>query len=111
MKKFLIFLITAYAAALLFEVNSNFFFDGTLFQKSNWAIFFLLWYGGLYTITFLLFHKQPLWVPIIAWVIIGPFVEAFVFNRLNIFIDPIIYGIMGFVPFWIYHRYLKDHKF
>jgi len=110
MKKFLIFLATAYAVALLFEANANFFFDGTLFQRSNWAIFFLVWYGGLYSITFLFFRKQRLWMPVIAWMIIGPFVEVFVFNQPNIIIDAIVYGIMGFIPFWVNH-YLKGHKF
>ena len=107
MKKYFSFLGASYTTAFLFELNANLFFDGTLFQAKNWPIFFLIWYGTWYSIFFSLFRKRPLWVPVIAGAILGPIVEVVVFKRLNIIIDPIVYAIMFFVPFWLYQKRIQ----
>ena len=106
MKKYLLFMLVSYIVAFLFELNANLFFDGKLFESQNWPIFFLIWYGLIYSITFLLFHKKSLGFPVITWIVMGPIVELLIFHRLNLIVDPIIYAIMFFIPFWIYHKFI-----
>jgi len=61
---------------------------------------------SIYSATFLIFHKKSLWQPVLAWAILGPVVEYFIFHRLNLLIGSIIYAVMFLVPFWIYHKYI-----
>ena len=107
MKQYLCFLLASYVTASLFELNANFFFDGALFQSQYWHIFFVIWYGSLYSVVFLLLHKRPLWIAVLVGAILGLIVETFVFHRVNLIVDPIIYAIMFFIPFWIYHKFIK----
>lgn len=105
-KRYLAFLAVSYVTALVFETIANTIGDGTLFQNAWWPLFFLGWYGLIYSATFLVFNKRPWWQPVLAWAILGPIIEYFIFHRLNIIVDPIIYAIMFLVPFWIYHKYI-----
>nr|MDO8081031.1 hypothetical protein [Candidatus Freyarchaeota archaeon] len=106
MKGYLAFLAVSYVTALVFETIANTIGDGTLFQNTWWPLFFLGWYGLIYSATFLIFYKRALWQPVLVWAILGPVVEYFIFLRLNIIVDSIIYALMFFVPFWIYHKYI-----
>jgi hypothetical protein len=109
-KKYFYFLIVSYATALFFEFIANTYADGRLFQLPLWPIGFLVWYGLIYSITFIICRKRPLWVPVLIWAILGPLAEILVFHRFNIIVDPIIYGVMFFVPFWVHHTFIaKEH--
>lgn len=105
-KGYLAFLAVSYSVAFVFELLANTIGDGKLFENAGWPLVFLGWYGLIYSATFLVFHKRAWWQPVLAWAILGPVVEFFIFQRLNIIIDPIIYAVMFFVPFWIYHKYI-----
>lgn len=107
MKKYFSFIIFSYLTALIFETIANTIGDGKLFQSHNAIVFFLIWYGVLYTILYLIFRNSRIWIPTITLAIIGPIAEIFVFHRLNIIVDPIIYAIMGFIPFYLYNRFVK----
>lgn len=102
--RYLPFLLISYLVALFFEVIANTVGDGKLFQNKAWPVFFLLWYGALYSVAFFICRKRSLWWPVLLLAIFGPIVEVLVFRRLNIIVDPIIYGLMGFLPFWITKR-------
>ncbi len=108
MEKYLYFLLASYFVAFLFELNANIFFDGKLFESQTWPIFFLAWYGLIYSASFFAFRRKPIWVPVLAWIFLGPMAEALVFHRLNWAVDPIIYGLMFFVPFWVYHKHIES---
>lgn len=109
-RKYFYFLFISYLVAFLFETLANTIGDGKLFQAPNWLIFFLIWYGTIYTLTYLVFRKRPLWQVVLTWAILGPILEIIVFKRFNPIIDPIIYGLMFLFPFWIYKKYLKASK-
>ena len=109
MKKYLYFLLISYGVAFLFELNANLFFDGKLFESQGWPIFFLIWYGLLYSVTFLFFRKSSVLIPAVIWALLGPLVETLVFHRLNLIVDPIVYAIMFSLPFWIYRKYIAKN--
>ena len=106
MRRYLYFLFISYCVAFLFELNANINFDGKLFKTPGWPIGFFIWYGLFYSLIFFMFKNKPLWVPAAAGAILGTTAEAFLFGRLNIIVDPIIYGIMFYIPFWCYHKYI-----
>ncbi|MBN2517479.1 MAG: hypothetical protein JXB14_01400 [Candidatus Altiarchaeota archaeon] len=106
MRNYPYFLLVSYLTALLFETIANTIGDGKLFQQEGWPIFFLVWYGALYSPVFLVLNKKPLWMPVLAGAIIGPVVEVVFFQRLNPLVDPLVYAVMFLVPFWVHHRYL-----
>ena len=103
-KKYLQYLMVSYIVAILFEMNANFFFDGKLFQQPLWLIGFVVWYGFFYSVMFFLFRNRKLLEPVIAGAILGTIAEYFIFNRIHIIVDPIIYAIMFFIPFKIYYK-------
>lgn len=105
MKKYFYFIVFSYFTAFIFEFIANTIGDGRLFRSHLWPLFFLIWYGSIYSVTFLLFSKKSLWFPVVTWMILGPVAEAVIFHRLNIVIDPIIYGLMFFIPFLAYKKY------
>jgi len=109
-KQYLQYLIISYTVAILFEINANFFFDGKLFQQPLWGIGFIIWYGFIYSIMFIIFKNKKLIQPVVTGAIFGTIAEYFIFNRLHIIFDPIIYAIMFFIPFWIYHKHIKKNK-
>jgi hypothetical protein len=107
MKKYFSFIFFSYLTAFVFEFIANTVGDGKLFQNQNAVIFFVLWYGSLYTIFYVIFKNSKIWLPVVTLAIVGPFAEIFIFHRLNIIVDPIIYAIMGFIPFYLYNRFVK----
>jgi len=107
MKKYLKFLAVSYVVAILFEMNANFFFDGALFQQPNWVIGFFIWYGFFYSVMFFIFRNRRLSLTIITGAILGTLAEYFLFHRIHLIADPIIYAIMFWIPFKVYHKYIK----
>ena len=106
-RQYFFFLLISYLIAFLFETLANTIGDGKLFQSPNWIVFFLFWYGTIYSLTYLGFKSRPLWQVVITWAILGPVLEIIVFQRFNPIIDPVIYGVMFFIPFWIHQKYIK----
>ncbi len=100
MKKYFTYLVFSYITALIFETIANTIGDGQLFKSPNAVVFFLVWYGLLYTVLYLICRGRPLLVPVIVLAILGSVAEIIVFKRSNLIVDPIIYAIMGFLPFW-----------
>ena len=107
MKKYLSYLMISYIVAIIFEMNANFFFDGTLFQVPLWPIVFFVWYGLLYSVMYFIFKNRPLTVTVISGSIVGVIVEITIFHRFHI-IDFVIYAIMFLIPFWTYKKYLRN---
>ena len=99
MRKFVLFLFCAYVTALFFELiahvldPANKTFDNLIVG----VIFFIFWYGFIYSLTFVVLKKQEAWVAGIIWAILGTLLELVLFKRLNIIVDPIVYFIM-FIP-------------
>jgi len=109
MKNYLKFLLVSYPTALLFEFIANTIGDGKLFKNPGWLIFFVLWYGFMYTVLYLFFKQRVLWQGVTFFVIFGNIVEIFVFHRSNLVIDSIIYALMGFVPLWLNKRLITQY--
>lgn len=101
MKKYLKFLVVAYIAAAFFEFIANTIGDGKLLQNPAWPIIFLIWYGIIYSILFL-FRNKSLRTGVIFFALFGTIIEIVIFKRSNLVVDPIIYGLMAYVPlkFW-----------
>lgn len=108
MKSYSYFIVVSYGVALFFEFIANSVGDGRLFQLPHWYAIFFVWYGLLYSMAFLVLRKRALWFIVIVGAIVGPSLEKFIFHRLNIVVDPLIYAMMFFIPFWLYK--IKLHK-
>ena len=93
-----VFLLVSLVVALAFEVLANTVGDGRLFESRAWPLFFVVWYGTLYSLTYLTCRNLPWWVPVIPWAVLGPVLELVVFRRLNPVVDPVIYALMILVP-------------
>jgi len=104
MKNYLKFLLVSYLTALLFEFIANTIGDGKLFKNSGWPVFFILWYGFMYTVLYLFFRNRTFWQGVIFFAIFGNIVEILVFHRSNLIVDSIIYALMGFMPLWLQKR-------
>ncbi len=100
MKKYFTYLVFSYITALIFETIANTIGDGQLFKSANAVVFFLVWYGLLYTFLYVVCRGRSLWVPVVVLAIVGSIAEIVVFHRSNLIVDPIIYAIMGLLPFW-----------
>ena len=98
MKKYLIFLALSYPIALCFEILANTIGDGRLFQNPHWPIYFVLWYGLLYSVLFFIFIKTAAVPASLSFAVIGIVVEIVVFKRSNLIIDPIVYFFMALIP-------------
>jgi hypothetical protein len=104
MKNYFKFLLVSYLVALLFESLANTIGDGKLFQNLGWPIFFVFWYGFMYSILYLFFRNKKLWQGVVFFALLGNLVEVLVFHRSNLFIDSIIYALMGLLPLWFLKR-------
>jgi hypothetical protein len=102
--RFAAFMLVSYVAALAFELVASTVGDGRLFEAPAWPAFFLAWYGALYALTYLACRRRPLWVPVLAWAILGPVIEILVFRRLDPVVDPAMYAAMSLVP-WLTDRW------
>ncbi len=59
MKKFFYFLLVSLLSALVFESIPTIIFPSKTFSSALWLIPFVLWYGLLFSISFLIFRKKP----------------------------------------------------
>ncbi len=90
--------------ALLFETIANVFFDGQLFKQANAVSFFVVWYSFLYSFLYFISKKLSTHVSVIIFAVIGTLAEIFIFHRLNIIVDPIVYSLMAFIPISLYKK-------
>ncbi len=97
-KELLKFLGVSYVTALVFEMLANVIGDGKLFTHADRIVFFFVWYGILDTALFFVFRFTNLWVAAVFFALLGVALEMAVFNRSNIVVDPIVYGLMAFIP-------------
>lgn len=104
-KGFLLFLAVSYIIAFLFESLAFLTGDGGMYRSLVGIVVFLLWYGLLYSLTFIIFRKKPLWMVSLTWFILGPIMEILVFGRVH-WIDSVIYAIMFLIPMWVYKNKL-----
>jgi len=97
------FVAIGLATAFGFEVLASAVDPKNLtFKNPAWPIFVVVWYGLLYSISYATMRMRPVWVPAVVWGVVGTLLEAIIFKRLNIVVDPIIYGIMFAIPHAIY---------
>jgi hypothetical protein len=113
LKSYLKFLLASYPVAFAFEFTADKMFDGQLFNQSNLPLellIFLLWYGAFYSLAyFILKDRKMLWV-VVYFAVIGSVAEIVVFHRSNLIVDPIVYALMGVIPFYVYRNFLNhDH--
>lgn len=107
MQGYLKYLLVSYATALAFETLANTIGDGTLFRNPHWLIYFIVWYGFMYSLLYVLFANRPLIAGIIFFAVFGSMAEIFVFHRSNLLIDPIMYALMSLIPLMVYKRFFK----
>ena len=93
-----VFLLASLVVALAFEVLAKTVGDGRLFEARAWPLFFVVWYGTLYSLTYLTCRNRPVWLPVLAWAVLGPALEIVVFRRFNPLVDPVIYALMILIP-------------
>ena len=78
------------------------------FKNPAWPIFFVIWYGLLYSVSFATLRARPVWVAAAVWAVVGTLLEIVIFHRLNIVVDPIVYAIMFAIPHKIYQARSAD---
>jgi hypothetical protein len=105
--QYLKFLAVSYPTAFAFEFTADKLFDGQLFNQSNIPVeivVFLLWYGLFYSLAYVLLkNRSLLWVAV-YFAVVGSIAEIVVFHRSNLIVDPIIYAVMGIIPFYLYKK-------
>jgi hypothetical protein len=105
MRSWLKFVGIGYAVALFFEIiASNLDPQNRTFQNPAWPVFFVLWYGMLYSLNYALFRNRSLPTTAVTWAILGPIIETVFFKRLNLVVDAIIYAIMFTTPHAVLRR-------
>ncbi|HLC44516.1 MAG TPA: hypothetical protein VJK50_01600 [Patescibacteria group bacterium] len=107
MKRYVQFLGLSYPSALLFEFMANTIGDGILFSQNNWVIFFIVWYGSLYTMIYFVQKRVGLMKAVLLFAILGTFAEIIIFKRSNLIVDPIIYFLMALLPCWVFDKFIK----
>ncbi len=108
MRNYFKFLVVSYFTAIFFEFIANTIGDGKLFLNPDWPIFFLLWYGFVYSILYFFFQNRIIRQGTIFFAIFGTIAEIVIFHRSNLIVDPIIYALMGFAPLWINKKLSKS---
>jgi len=105
--QFIVYLSVAYFITYFIERSAAKEGDSKLFQATNWPIRFLLWYGFLFSVMYLVFRKRSIWIILISGAIIGILVELILFRGF-ILVSDIGYGVMFAIPFIIARRLVKD---
>ena len=57
------------------------------FKNPAWPVFFVIWYGFLYSVSFATLQTRPVWIAAAVWAVVGTVLEIVVFHRLNIIVD------------------------
>ena len=107
MKRYVQFLGLSYPSALLLEFMANTIGDGILFSQNNWVIFFIVWYGSLYTMIYFVQKRVGLMKAVLLFAILGTIAEIIIFKRSNLILDPIIYFLMALLPCWVFDKFIK----
>ncbi len=107
MKNYIKFLSLSYLSAIFFETVANTIGDGILFTQDNWFVFFIIWYGLLYSVLYLIYKKFGLVPASIFFAVLGTVAEIIVFKRSNLIIDPIMYFLMALVPCYLFSKFNK----
>ncbi|MCX6727405.1 MAG: hypothetical protein NTX11_01145 [Candidatus Saccharibacteria bacterium] len=105
-RQFAVYLLTAYFITYFIERSAANKGDSKLFQASNWPIRFLLWYGFLFTIMYLVFRYRSLKTILLWGILIGIVIELVLFRGFFLVSD-IGYGLMFVVPFWVARKFVK----
>jgi len=101
--QYLGFIVVGYVTAFSFElIASALDPKNATFKNPAWPVFFVIWYGFLYSVSFATLRTRPIWVAAAAWAVAGTVLEIVVFHRVNIIVDPIVYAIMFAIPHKIY---------
>lgn len=101
--KFFVYLAVGYLIALVIEFGAASSGDSKLFQNTAWFLFFLLWYGFLLSMSYVIFKKRPLWLAAVTWMILGPIIELILFRRSFLFTD-VFYFVIFVPPPWFTRR-------
>ena len=99
-KQFIIFMVIAYGTAFLVERGSAAGGDSKLFVSPLWPIFFLIWYGLLYGLSYRFMKNWKLWQIGLFWAVAGPIIELILFRGTFRPTD-ILYSLMMIFPFWL----------
>jgi hypothetical protein len=102
-KNFWLFLAIGYVTAFVIEYSAAASGDSKIFQSAGWPIFFLIWYGLLFALSYKFLKNRPLWQIAIIWAILGPLIEMVLF-RGHIRPTDVFYCVMFVVPFWLTRR-------
>jgi multidrug transporter EmrE-like cation transporter len=101
--RYLGFVVAGYFTAFCFEIIASALDPkNATFKNPAWPVFFVIWYGFLYSVSFATLRTRPVWVAAAVWAVVGTVLEIVVFHRLNIIVDPIVYAIMFAIPHKIY---------
>ena len=123
LKRFPLFLFFALVSAFIFEETPR-FIRVSIFKNPNdahlwdlgtgWYLFFLIWYGAIFSIAYFIFINKKLKYAVIFGIIFGLLAETFYFRKMdNIFsfiLFIILYGGMFYLPFRT-HKLLHSAKF
>lgn len=113
-KKFIQFLIVGLISAFIFEeiprIVQNLASSSDVGHvwdvgPKGFLVFFLLWYGILFSVSYFIFKDRQIKYSIIFGILFGMLVETILFKKMNLvsfFLFPILYGLMFYYPFKIY---------
>ena len=112
-KRYPLFLIISLISAFVFEeiprIVQDIFSSLEIIHvwdqgSEGFFIFFILWYGILFSISYIIFINHQIKYPIIFGIIFGMIAETIFFKQMNVvsfFLFPILYGLMFYFPFKI----------
>ncbi len=112
-KIYLQFLIISLISAFIFEEIPRIVQDLVSFSDvrhiwyigpDGFFVFFLLWYGIIFSISYFIFIERQIKYPVIFGLILGMLAETILFKKMNpisFFLFPILYGLMFYFPFKI----------
>ncbi len=119
--KALTFMIFAWISAFIFEEAPRTIIRNIpgilhLWEESGsiWFPLFILWYGSLFLIFYLIFKEKNTIYPVIFGILYGLFFETFVFGKMANFgsfiLFVLLYFGMFYFPFKIHRMILKKER-
>ena len=122
LKKFPLFLLFALISAFIFEEVPRFIrvsilkihMDSHLWELgNNWFLFFLIWYGTIFSIAYFIFINKKTEYAVIFGITVGMLAETFYFKKMDnifsFFLFLLLYGGMFYLPFRLF-KSLNDKK-
>lgn len=112
MKRYFQFLIISLISAFIFEEIPRITRDLLNYSTvhiweigdDGFLIFFVLWYGIIFSISYFLFRNRQIKYSIVFGIIFGMVAETILFKKMNpvsFFLFPVLYGLMFYFPFKI----------